>query len=235
MKILITSGGTKVPIDPVRDITNKSNGTFGSNIAKEALLAGHSVEFLYAKHSKTPFAINFNLADKPELEVRREVEPIYNLYQNVGNRYHETSYVTFDEYYQLLKSMCLHGTYDVIILAAAVSDYLVANYSNSKVKSKDNLQIELKHADKVISKVKDWAANTRLVGFKMLVGATDAELVEAAVKSIEANKCEFVVANDYKKLASGNHEVLIVRGANHYTKYTHGQAWYIIRTLEGLA
>ena len=33
MKILITSGGTKVSIDRVRSITNMSQGTFGSRIA----------------------------------------------------------------------------------------------------------------------------------------------------------------------------------------------------------
>ena len=32
MKILITSGGTKVKIDLVRSITNMSRGTFGSQI-----------------------------------------------------------------------------------------------------------------------------------------------------------------------------------------------------------
>lgn len=32
MKILITSGGTKVPIDSVRSITNLSKGTFDSQI-----------------------------------------------------------------------------------------------------------------------------------------------------------------------------------------------------------
>ena len=33
MKILITSGGTKVPIDDVRSITNMSSGKFGAEIA----------------------------------------------------------------------------------------------------------------------------------------------------------------------------------------------------------
>ena len=33
MKILITSGGTKIPIDRVRSIMNMSRGTFGSRIA----------------------------------------------------------------------------------------------------------------------------------------------------------------------------------------------------------
>jgi phosphopantothenoylcysteine synthetase/decarboxylase len=43
MKILITSGGTKIPIDTVRDITNMSTGTFGTKIAEECLRKGHDV------------------------------------------------------------------------------------------------------------------------------------------------------------------------------------------------
>ena len=39
MKILVTSGGTKVPIDAVRDITNMSKGTFGAAICREFLNA----------------------------------------------------------------------------------------------------------------------------------------------------------------------------------------------------
>jgi phosphopantothenoylcysteine synthetase/decarboxylase len=37
MRVLITSGGTKVPIDGVRDITNMSHGNFGAKIAREFL------------------------------------------------------------------------------------------------------------------------------------------------------------------------------------------------------
>ena len=46
MKILITSGGTKVPIDRVRSITNMSQGTFGSRIADaffDEVLGGENV------------------------------------------------------------------------------------------------------------------------------------------------------------------------------------------------
>jgi hypothetical protein len=61
-KILITSGGTKVPIDKIRDITNQSSGTFGSKIATEALKRNHDVTFMRAKGSKSPFSmeIDFN-------------------------------------------------------------------------------------------------------------------------------------------------------------------------------
>jgi len=53
MKILITSGGTKVKIDDVRHIGNMSTGKFGTEIARECLLAGHDVTLLRAKNSKS--------------------------------------------------------------------------------------------------------------------------------------------------------------------------------------
>ena len=42
MKVLITSGGTKVPIDTVRHIGNMSSGTFGAKIAFQLLELGHN-------------------------------------------------------------------------------------------------------------------------------------------------------------------------------------------------
>ncbi len=41
MKILITSGGTKIKTDSVRHIGNMSSGAFGAKIALEALKANH--------------------------------------------------------------------------------------------------------------------------------------------------------------------------------------------------
>lgn len=43
MKLLITAGPTREPIDPVRYISNKSSGKMGYAIARAALRAGHQV------------------------------------------------------------------------------------------------------------------------------------------------------------------------------------------------
>jgi len=47
MKILVTSGGTKVPIDDVRSITNTSSGSFGSKIVTSLLYHGAEVIHLH--------------------------------------------------------------------------------------------------------------------------------------------------------------------------------------------
>ena len=51
MKILITSGGTKVKIDQVRHIGNMSKGTFGSKIAEEFyIFKDDQKNYVYAKN-----------------------------------------------------------------------------------------------------------------------------------------------------------------------------------------
>ncbi|GAH24748.1 unnamed protein product [marine sediment metagenome] len=54
LKILITSGPTRGPIDAMRYITNKSTGRLGTEIAKEALNQGARVTFIYGKGSIVP-------------------------------------------------------------------------------------------------------------------------------------------------------------------------------------
>ena len=47
MKILITTGPTREPIDAVRFISNRSSGRMGVAIAKAAINAGHQVTILH--------------------------------------------------------------------------------------------------------------------------------------------------------------------------------------------
>jgi len=52
MRILITAGGTREYIDPVRFISNASSGRMGCALAREALKAGHSVTLITAPTSR---------------------------------------------------------------------------------------------------------------------------------------------------------------------------------------
>ncbi|MBE3144674.1 MAG: phosphopantothenoylcysteine decarboxylase [Planctomycetes bacterium] len=48
IRFLITAGGTREYIDPVRFISNASSGTMGYELARSALLAGHDVTLITA-------------------------------------------------------------------------------------------------------------------------------------------------------------------------------------------
>jgi phosphopantothenoylcysteine decarboxylase/phosphopantothenate--cysteine ligase len=54
MHILITAGGTREYIDPVRFISNASSGRMGNALAREALKAGHKVTLITAPTAQRP-------------------------------------------------------------------------------------------------------------------------------------------------------------------------------------
>ena len=69
-KILITTGATLSPLDPVRFLTNASSGLTGFYLAKEALSQGHSV-YVIAGQYATP-KLNY-LLDFPRFRLERTI------------------------------------------------------------------------------------------------------------------------------------------------------------------
>jgi len=211
MKILITSGGTKVPIDRVRHIANMSSGTFGSRLATSALEAGHEVKFFYAAKSKTPFTLpRINLMDDCFQNHLTTINAIRHRYDLYNRRYSEVEYATFVEYLEVLETIIKEWAPEVIVLAAAVSDYGIANYVDGKIRTKNDLVIQLAPLPKVISKVKEWGGDAKVIGFKLLVDSETRELIDAAQKSAIENDCEFVVANDLRDIKNDNHTLHLV-------------------------
>ena len=64
-KILITSGGTSEPIDPVRSITNFSTGETGFQLAEKLKREGHDVKLIRSKNNTT---VEFTEMVKNELQ-----------------------------------------------------------------------------------------------------------------------------------------------------------------------
>ncbi len=188
MKILITSGGTKVPIDSVRHIGNFSTGRYGSELAdslipslwKERLKTDHDGEliFFHEKGSKLPIAVNCDIVNKVE-------------------------YKDYFEYLHV-KDIIKDEQPDIIISAAAVSDYIVKDAVTGKISSdNEDLTITLTKAEKVISKFRELAPNSIIYGFKLLVSPSEDEVI-AAVKKVLKNGADYVVYNDLNELKSGN-------------------------------
>jgi len=182
MKILLTSGGTVVPIDSVRRITNMSSGTFGSKIGTELLKLGHELVFYKSKDSKTPMSTNINVMTGYDIERFAEW---YNKTSKYIEHYTEYDYSTYDQYSDGLKFIIGVEQPDVIVLAAAVSDYGVENYFNGKLRSNDMFNIKLKQLPKLINRIKEWSPKSKLVGFKLLVNSKEYDLIEAAKRSIK--------------------------------------------------
>lgn len=73
MRILITAGATREPIDPVRYIGNRSSGRMGAALASAAIAAGHEVTLISGPTSIT----------MPPATLRLDVETAAQMHQAV--------------------------------------------------------------------------------------------------------------------------------------------------------
>lgn len=107
-KVIVTAGGTREPIDPVRYIGNHSSGRMGFAIAKAAAFAGADVTLIAGSndHLKTPVG------------VMRRID--------VGSTNDMKAAV--DSYYD---------DCDLVIKSAAVADYRSAHPAENKIKKSD--------------------------------------------------------------------------------------------------
>lgn len=190
--VLITGGGTQVPLDNVRFIGNFSKGRFASRIA-EACLKHEQVSrviYLASENAYRPTEYNRN-----------------------NHILEKQSFRTYDEYYSQLQYILKHENIDYVFLAAAVSDYGPADKVDGKISSdKEELVIRLKPLPKIIKLVKDWSKNKKIiqVGFKLLDGVSEEDLIKVAKKALVSNKSEYVIANDYRTVVSRKHQVILV-------------------------
>ena len=214
MKILITSGGTKVPIDRVRSITNMSRGTFGSRIAEAFFDMGlktfrgeddngnpiEKITFFMAKGSRKPMLQTLN--DETYEDGYRPIE--------------YAEYSTFDDYKAGIEDLLKKETYDITVVAAAVSDYGVANYYNGKYRSReDDMCIKLVKLPKILPIMRKLAPESVICGFKLLVDSTDDELLDAMKKQIAESDVDLVIGNDLRDIKSNDHRLTVMSKHNH--------------------
>jgi phosphopantothenoylcysteine decarboxylase/phosphopantothenate--cysteine ligase len=85
--------------------------------------------------------------------------------------------------------------YDLLISAAAISDFMVTP-SRDKIKSGKEVTLTLKPAPKLIKEVRSKYPELKIIGFKAETGVTEEELVKRARESLESSGLSMVVAND---------------------------------------
>ena len=162
-KILMTAGPTVEKIDSVRVITNQSSGKTGTLLASELISAGAKVTLVYGPGTSEP----------PKGAKIIRVNSV-------------------DEMNKAVKE-ALKKKFDIAIMTAAASDYVVKNATSSKIKS-DKKEIFL-------------------VGFKAETDISKNELVSSAKKKLKDSKADMIVANDigrnYNKDPNYN-EIIIV-------------------------
>jgi len=166
-RVLITAGPTVEFVDPVRVITNLSTGKTGVLLANELVSAGARVTMIYGPGT----------ADPPK---GAKIIPI------------QTTGQMFDAVKKELKKK-----FDIVILAAAASDYTIERSNRSKIKStRRNLVIKLKQAPKIIDQIKKLQKDVFLVGFKAETNLTKKALERKAREKMKLSKADLMIAND---------------------------------------
>ncbi len=160
-QILITAGGTKEKIDPVRFISNCSSGKMGTALADCAYEMGADVTLVSTFSVNKPYKnILAESAQEMEKAVKSQVE-----------------------------------NQDCIIMAAAVADYRVENYSEQKIKktSEDKISLELVKNPDILKSLA--GSKAKIVGFC----AESENLLENAKVKIQNKGCDYLVANDISR------------------------------------
>jgi len=92
---------------------------------------------------------------------------------------------------------------DIMIHAAAVSDFTINNKAKSKIKSSDNLHLELTPTTKIFENIKKIKKNITLIGFKAEYNVGKKVLVDRAYWLLKSANADLVVANDVGKKGRG--------------------------------
>ena len=132
--------------------------------------------------------------------------------------YRPTEYVeysTFDDYKSGIEELLKKETYDIIVVAAAVSDYGVANYYNGKYRSReDDMCIKLVKLPKVLPIMRKLAPDAVICGFKLLVDSTDEQLLDAMKKQVDESGVDLVIGNDLRDIKANDHKLTVISKSN---------------------
>ena len=99
---------------------------------------------------------------------------------------------------------------DAVVSAAAIGDYTVET-ADEKIRSGQELTLELEPTPKLIDSVRADHPDLPIVGFKLETAGDDAAMVEAARETLERVDLSFVVANDASVMGEATTRVLVVR------------------------
>lgn len=180
-RVLISAGGTKEAIDPVRYIANRSSGKMGYALAQAAVQAGAQVDLVSTVQLPAPMFTNVIAVETAD---------------------------------QMLAAMQAHFEQaDIVIMAAAVADYRVANPANQKIKKdpdQKGLTLNLVENPDILAQLGAKKTHQYLVGF----AAETQNLLEHAQAKLIKKQADLLIANDVSNhdiaFGSDNNEVTLL-------------------------
>ncbi len=172
LRVLVTAGGTREPLDPVRFIGNRSSGKQGIALAdaaarrgaKVTLIAAHLEVALAADVARTVTMIEAGTAAEVAAAVERELPAS-----------------------------------DLVIMAAAIADYRPSTVSDAKIKKDDEgetLELSLVRTEDILHSISATARTDQtIVGFAAETEQDAGVLLQLAREKLARKGCDFLVVN----------------------------------------
>ena len=188
--VLITAGPTIEEIDPVRFISNHSSGKMGFALAHEATILGANVTLI---SGPTNQVLLTNQVDLIKIK-------------------------SADEMFE--KTLSYFKNSDIVIMSAAVCDYMPAEFSQKKLK-KDNkeLNVKFKKTRDILFELGKIKSKQFLVGFAL---EDEQELINAKTKMKKKN-LDLIVLNSLNDKGAGfdhdTNKVSVINTSNEVFNY----------------
>jgi len=169
-KVLISAGPTIEELDPVRFISNHSSGKMGYSLAETALSLGAEVKLISGPTNQSISSENIKIV---------HIKTGNELLEAIRNDYNNS---------------------DIVIMAAAVSDYKPIEFSEKKIKKDNNeLNIKFEKTTDILFELGQNKKNQILVGFAL---ENNNELSHAKNK-LEKKNLDLIVLNSLNDEGAG--------------------------------
>lgn len=163
VRVLVTAGATIEKIDPVRYVSNHSSGKMGVAIAKYAVSQGAKVTLIHGK--------SVDVSNKGYIDCVA-VETANDMFNAVKERFVNS---------------------DVLFMAAAVSDWTIANVKDQKIKKTHGYpDIKWKETEDILA----WAGKNRKKQFIVGFALETENHVDEAFKKLVAKNIDVIALND---------------------------------------
>ncbi|HDD56914.1 MAG TPA: hypothetical protein ENF43_00145 [Thermoplasmatales archaeon] len=172
-------GGASVEaVDDIRILTNRSSGKMSIALAVDAFERGADVELWHGRVSE----------NVPTYIKTKEFESVNDLLKMINSASLER--------------------FDVVIVCAALANYIPKRYNGKIPSDKEDLRIELTKAPYIISNIRKKNRKARIVAFKAEERSRDIE--RRAMEFMNKNGVDMVVANTLSAFGTDDSEIWIV-------------------------
>ena len=226
--IIIDAGPTNERIDAVMKITNMSTGALGSIIADVILEQfGNEIQNLFYISTKPSYKPRTK-SDKIKFLQVASTDDLINTLEDLFSN-HKIDAIVHSAAVGDYKGKYVIRAEDIIeeIINSDFSKFtkeeqrkkLLNIFKNpsavcnndTKISSyEENLMVMLDLTPKVISKIKKYNPNTKLIGFKLLEGVSENELYDVASNLLKKNNADYIIANLLDKIGNGKHFAMVI-------------------------